>query len=147
MKYFVSNGDQITKNCLITSITTSSLRHFRHKISRVKNPKNNISKKSNCKNGSYLVRAFRRSGFQELDMTANPKLLPHELTEPLLRENPHRFVIFPIQNQEIWKFYKKALASFWTAEEIDLHTDLTDWTKMTDNERWFISHGITVLLF
>ena len=60
--------------------------------------------------------------------------------EPLLRENPHRFVLFPIQHQEIWKFYKKALASFWTAEEIDLHQDLTDWKNLTDGERWFISH-------
>jgi ribonucleoside-diphosphate reductase subunit M2 len=40
--------------------------------------------------------------------------------EPLLRENPRRFVIFPIQYQDIWQMYKKAEASFWTAEEVDL---------------------------
>jgi len=40
--------------------------------------------------------------------------------EPLLRENPRRFVIFPIVYHDIWKFYKKAEASFWTAEEVRL---------------------------
>lgn len=63
-----------------------------------------------------------------------------ETTEPLLRENPRRFVLPIARKNEIWKFYKKALASFWTAEEIDLHQDITDWTKLNDNERWFISH-------
>ena len=62
------------------------------------------------------------------------------IDEYLLRENPHRFVLFPIIHQEIWKFYKKALASFWTAEEIDLSTDISDWKNLTDGERWFISH-------
>jgi ribonucleoside-diphosphate reductase beta chain len=61
--------------------------------------------------------------------------------EPLLQENPNRFVLFPIQHESIWKFYKQAQASFWTAEEIDLGSDLTDWNdRLTDNERWFISH-------
>lgn len=40
--------------------------------------------------------------------------------EPLLRENPRRFVIFPIQYKDIWQMYKKAEASFWTVEEVDL---------------------------
>ena len=43
-----------------------------------------------------------------------------DLDEPLLKENPRRFVILPIQYDEIWKMYKKAEASFWTAEEVDL---------------------------
>ncbi len=61
--------------------------------------------------------------------------------ERILLDNPNRFVLFPIQEKEIWKFYKQAQASFWTAEEIDLHTDMTDWNeKLNDNERWFISH-------
>lgn len=61
--------------------------------------------------------------------------------EPLLQENPNRFVLFPIQYEAIWKFYKQAQASFWTAEEIDLGSDLIDWNdRLTDNERWFISH-------
>lgn len=61
--------------------------------------------------------------------------------EPLLKENKDRFVLFPIQHQDIWQFYKKHEASFWTAEEIDLHADLTDWNdKLNDDERYFIKH-------
>ena len=61
--------------------------------------------------------------------------------EPLLQENPNRFVLFPIEHDDIWAFYKKAEASFWTAEEIDLHQDLSDWdNKLNDNERHFIKH-------
>jgi ribonucleoside-diphosphate reductase beta chain len=60
--------------------------------------------------------------------------------EPLLAENPNRFVLFPIQNPEVWDFYKKAEASFWTAEEIDLSQDQKDWNGLTDNERHFIKH-------
>ncbi|KAI5951559.1 RNR2 [Candida jiufengensis] len=63
-----------------------------------------------------------------------------EAEEPLLKENKHRFVMFPIKYHEIWQMYKKAEASFWTAEEIDLSKDLIDWkTKLNDNERYFIS--------
>lgn len=47
--------------------------------------------------------------------------------EPILQENKNRFVLFPIQHDDIWSFYKKAEASFWTAEEIDLQPDLIDW--------------------
>jgi len=60
--------------------------------------------------------------------------------EPILKENKDRFVLFPIQHNDIWEFYKKAEASFWTAEEIDLGQDLTDWEKMTENEKHFIKH-------
>ncbi|MCL4140124.1 UNVERIFIED_CONTAM: hypothetical protein GTU68_012163 [Idotea baltica] len=60
--------------------------------------------------------------------------------EPLLKENPNRFVLFPIKEHEIWQFYKKAEASFWTAEEIDLSADLADWQKLSDNERHFVKH-------
>lgn len=60
--------------------------------------------------------------------------------EPLLAENPNRFVLFPIQNPQVWEFYKKAEASFWTAEEIDLSQDQKDWNGLSDNERHFIKH-------
>jgi len=64
-----------------------------------------------------------------------------EQCEPLLRENPNRFVIFPIEYPDIWAEYKKHMASFWTAEEIDLEEDKKQWKeKLTDNERHFISH-------
>jgi len=61
-------------------------------------------------------------------------------SEPILKENKDRFVLFPIEKNEIWQFYKKAEASFWTAEEIDLSQDLKDWNNLNDGERHFISH-------
>lgn len=64
-----------------------------------------------------------------------------ERMEPILQENKDRFVLFPIVHDDIWSYYKKAEASFWTAEEIDLHQDLVDWEgKLNDDERHFIKH-------
>ncbi len=61
--------------------------------------------------------------------------------EPILEENKNRFVLFPIQHDDIWSFYKRAEASFWTAEEIDLAPDLVDWeSKLNDDEKHFIKH-------
>jgi ribonucleoside-diphosphate reductase beta chain len=61
--------------------------------------------------------------------------------EPILQENKDRFVLFPISHPDIWEMYKKAEASFWTAEEIDLSPDLRDWSeKLNDDERYFIKH-------
>jgi ribonucleoside-diphosphate reductase beta chain len=60
--------------------------------------------------------------------------------EPILKENKDRFVLFPIEHDDIWQFYKKAEASFWTAEEIDLSQDLKDWANLNDGERHFIKH-------
>ncbi len=62
------------------------------------------------------------------------------LHEPLLAENPNRFVLFPIKHDDIWQMYKQAEASFWTAEEIDLSNDMKDWEAMSDNERHFVKH-------
>ena len=92
-----------------------------------------------------------------------PTIKPQEADEPLLQENPHRFVLFPIKYHEvrvadastrkvhsttyantiaqIWQMYKKAEASFWTAEEVDLSKDLHDWNnRLNDDERYFVSH-------
>jgi ribonucleoside-diphosphate reductase beta chain len=63
-----------------------------------------------------------------------------QMEEPILKENKDRFVLFPIRQHEIWKFYKQAEASFWTAEEIDLSQDQKDWDAMNDGERHFIKH-------
>lgn len=61
--------------------------------------------------------------------------------EPLLKDNPGRFVLFPIEHDDIWSFYKKSEASFWTAEEIDLHQDISDWqNKLSADEKHFIKH-------
>ncbi len=63
-----------------------------------------------------------------------------DFEEPILKENKDRFVLFPIVHNDIWEYYKKAEASFWTAEEIDLSQDQIDWESMTDDERHFIKH-------
>ncbi len=61
--------------------------------------------------------------------------------EPILQDNPNRFVLFPIVHDDIWQWYKTQQACFWTAEEIDLGPDLTDWeNKLNDDERFFIKH-------
>ena len=61
--------------------------------------------------------------------------------EPLFAENPSRFVLFPIKWPEIWEMYKKALASIWTVEEVDLTKDHRDWSqKLNKDERHFIEN-------
>jgi ribonucleotide reductase beta subunit family protein with ferritin-like domain len=67
-------------------------------------------------------------------------MLEYEKQEPILIENKHRFVLFPIQHPKVWEFYKKAEASFWTVEEVDLSQDINEWKKLTDNERHFVKH-------
>ena len=77
-------------------------------------------------------------------MSAQPTKLSESMSqqiEPLLKENPNRFVLFPIEHNDIWSFYKKSEASFWTAEEIDLHQDISDWeNRLNDDEKHFIKH-------
>jgi len=63
-----------------------------------------------------------------------------EQEEPLLKKNTNRFVLFPIEYDDIWQMYKKEEASFWTAEEIDLSADIKDWENLNDGERHFITH-------
>ena len=65
----------------------------------------------------------------------------YSLPEPILRENPNRFVIFPIEHHDIWEMYKNQEACIWTAEEIDLSADIDDWrNNLNDNERHFVKH-------
>jgi ribonucleoside-diphosphate reductase beta chain len=66
---------------------------------------------------------------------------PQMVEEPILIDNPNRFVLFPIEHEDLWDFYKMQQACIWTAEEIDLHQDIQDWEhKLNDNERYFIKH-------
>jgi ribonucleoside-diphosphate reductase beta chain len=60
--------------------------------------------------------------------------------EKILVENPNRFVIFPIQYNDIWEYYKIHQAAFWTAEEVDLSNDIRDWENLSDNEKYFIKN-------
>ncbi len=65
---------------------------------------------------------------------------PIDAMEPILLDNKQRFVLFPIKYPEVWKAYKKAEASFWTAEEVDLAHDQTDFDKLTPDEKHFVTH-------
>lgn len=60
--------------------------------------------------------------------------------EPMLRDNPSRFVLFPIQHEDVWQMYKKALASFWTSDEVDLAQDVHQFDKLNSGEQHFIKH-------
>jgi ribonucleotide reductase beta subunit family protein with ferritin-like domain len=71
---------------------------------------------------------------------AKTKPVSVTIEEPLLVENGQRFVLFPIQYDKVWEMYKKAEASFWTAEEIDLSRDLIDWETLNSDEQHFIKH-------
>ena len=73
-------------------------------------------------------------------MRYNHKLMSDNMNEPLLKENPNRYVLFPIKYQDIWSMYKKGVGSFWTAEEVKLDKDMKDWLNLTDDERHFIKN-------
>lgn len=60
--------------------------------------------------------------------------------EKILQENPNRFVMFPIEHDDLWKFYKSHKDAFWTAEEVDLSEDIKDWEEMSENEKYFIKN-------
>ena len=60
--------------------------------------------------------------------------------EKILTENKNRFVLFPIEHHDIWDYYKKAESVFWTAEEIDLSSDLIDWERLNDGEKHFVKN-------
>lgn len=63
------------------------------------------------------------------------------MNEPILMTNDNRFVIFPIEHNDIWELYTAQKAAMWTAEEIDLSKDIDHWNnKLTDNERFFIKN-------
>jgi ribonucleotide reductase beta subunit family protein with ferritin-like domain/thiol-disulfide isomerase/thioredoxin len=63
-----------------------------------------------------------------------------EKQDPLLRENPNRWVMFPLKHPEVWEMYKKHEASFWTAEEIDLSQDNKDYDRLSEGEQHFVKH-------
>jgi ribonucleoside-diphosphate reductase beta chain len=64
-----------------------------------------------------------------------------EEIEPILVKNSDRFVIFPIEHEDIWKYYEISLESMWTVKEVDLSKDIDDWNnKLSENERFFIKN-------
>jgi len=65
--------------------------------------------------------------------------MSHYLVQPTTTKS--RYVLFPIRRHDVWALYKKAVGSFWIAEEIQLSQDCDDWTnRLTDDERHFISN-------
>jgi ribonucleotide reductase beta subunit family protein with ferritin-like domain len=74
----------------------------------------------------------------QLRETAIAKRAKRESEEMLLKENPNRFVIFPIQHADVWKMYKDHVSVFWRPEEVDLSKDLVHWSTLSGNEQHFI---------
>ena len=62
------------------------------------------------------------------------------MPESILVEKENKYVLFPIDYPEIFSMYKRALASFWTVEEVDLSKDLNDWERLSDSERHFVEN-------
>jgi ribonucleoside-diphosphate reductase beta chain len=63
-----------------------------------------------------------------------------EFIEPILKENPTRFTLFPIMKPKLYQKYKNHVSVFWTTEEVDLSRDIKDWIKLSDNEQYFIKN-------
>ena len=70
------------------------------------------------------IDSFENNSYQNFDFDTKPQM---NQQEPILQENPGRFVLFPLKYHDMWEMYKKHKASFWTAEEIDLEQDIRDW--------------------
>jgi ribonucleotide reductase beta subunit family protein with ferritin-like domain len=76
---------------------------------------------------------------EDIQMYDNEKGVKIDI-EPILQENENRFVLFPIKYHDIWDMYKKQVASFWVAEEIDLSQDFSHWEGLNDKEKHFIKY-------
>merc|ERR1712241_872869 len=112
---------------------TNSLQQLKMVLSSIENVTSRLSLDDKENVGKVLVgKTSSDNGKSKTEVT--------KTDEPLLRENPRRFVIFPIQYHDIWQMYKKAEASFWTAEEVDLSKDIGHWEQLKDEEKHFISH-------
>lgn len=119
----------------------------RFKLFRSKKKKKNSSyKEERCT--AYELYLYEKKSVSMLASAISPvqllkpsTLKPEESAkEPLLRGDVERFSLFPIKHKLIWEHYKKAEASFWTAEEVDLSKDLADWeNRLNREERYFIS--------
>jgi len=83
---------------------------------------------------------YRSPSFFTMTVSETEQLMKNQAEEPMLMENKHRWVIFPLQYPEIWEMYKKHEASFWTAEEIDLQQDMQDWETLNKDEQHFVKH-------
>ncbi|KAJ3334326.1 Ribonucleotide-diphosphate reductase (RNR), small subunit [Blyttiomyces sp. JEL0837] len=90
--------------------------------------------------GSLTFKPSSSSSSSSITTSSSPASRAIGMDEPILRLNPKRFTLFPIQYNEVWQMYKKAEASFWTVEEVDLSKDLNDWdNRLNKDEKYFIS--------
>ncbi|KAI9000905.1 beta subunit of ribonucleotide reductase [Trametes punicea] len=108
-------------------------------------PRSPVAKRLLSKSNLPMKGAQERRAASPIDEDLHERFVGEvdlpEREEPLLRETTRRFVLFPIQYNEIWQMYKNAQASFWTVEEVNLSHDLMDWNyKLNDKERHFISY-------
>jgi ribonucleotide reductase beta subunit family protein with ferritin-like domain len=75
------------------------------------------------------------------NVTSDEPIPEHDpFIEPILRENPTRFTLFPIMKPKLFQKYKDHLSVFWTPEEVSLDRDRKDWAKLSDNERFFVKN-------
>ncbi|XP_002159812.1 ribonucleoside-diphosphate reductase subunit M2 B [Hydra vulgaris] len=118
------------------------LSDYTNLINNVNTNDNNLTPKAKLAAQLYKQNQQPMQHLSEEIKKAKPHVTTNEnCDEPLLRENPRRFVLFPIQYKDIWKMYKQAEASFWTVEEVDLAADAVHWEeKLKPQEKYFISH-------
>jgi ribonucleoside-diphosphate reductase beta chain len=83
---------------------------------------------------SLLAKTSKIDDIDELNLQG------HDFIEPILKENPNRFTLFPIMKPKLYQKYKNHLSVFWVTEEVSLDRDRKDWLKLTDNERNFIKN-------
>jgi ribonucleoside-diphosphate reductase beta chain len=111
------------------------------RISMLKNPRNNYmnTETSVDPTPSIIISstAVTSSAAQIHDINV-AKRKKRDNEEPLLTTNPNRFVIFPIQHDDLWKMYKDHISVFWRPEEIDLSKDMRDWVVLSSGEQHFI---------
>lgn len=62
------------------------------------------------------------------------------MSQLLTQSYANRYVLYPIEHEDIWEMYKKAQAVYWTPEEVDLTQDVIHWERLSDAERWFVKH-------
>ncbi len=129
-----------------TSIPTMPLKHvvtyqaFRKITNFIRDNGNDWDKF--CSNNLHSTRKAKKTLPSRCKVSKHKtaKTKGHLAPEPLLQTNSHHFVLFSIQHNDIWRMYKKAEASFWTAKEIDLSADTADWNRLLTAEQHFISH-------
>lgn len=129
---------------LIDDIKSKNIKDSSFKIIERIDDYYNINEDNINENYDHCFMNYKIDNIKELKedyFTNIINLLNKSFSDEMLSEESNNFTLFPIKYPDIWKMYKKAEASFWTAEEIDLSQDIGDWkNKLNDNERHYISH-------